>query len=101
MNQVIKRKNDINEMLKAFDSIADYDEHGQKYYFVFQDKKRGGQWTLMKTGNKWSIHGKGKDYCDAEEIFLTSEEVVRFIWKNRSAVNQKRKMLYKKEPVRT
>ncbi len=36
----------------------------------------------------WSIHGKGEQYCDPEETFLTEEEMLSFIWKQRSSVNQ-------------
>ncbi|MFB4165170.1 hypothetical protein ACE1TI_15440 [Alteribacillus sp. JSM 102045] len=100
MKRVIKRKTDVEEMMNSFISFADYDENGQKYYFVFQDKKRGGQWTLMKTKNKWSIHGKGENYCDPQEIFLTTEKVIRFAWENRAAINNRRRTLYNQEPVK-
>ncbi|SDH81316.1 hypothetical protein SAMN05192534_11230 [Alteribacillus persepolensis] len=95
MAVTIRRKKDIEEMLADFENMAKYDEQGQKHYFVFRDRQRGGWWTLMKTNNRWSVHGKGDNYCDIAETVLNKEEVLRFIWKNRSAVNQKRKSLFK------
>ncbi|MFX3623224.1 MAG: hypothetical protein ACE3JP_04045 [Ectobacillus sp.] len=81
----MRTKADITAILAKFSSIASYDSHLEKYYLVFPDKKRGGIYTLMKKEEQWSIHGKGEDYCDEQETFLSEKEVVDFLWKNRAA----------------
>jgi hypothetical protein len=57
-------------------------------YFVIEDKERNGNWTLMNypDGN-WSIHGKGEQYCDEDETLLSEDDILTFIWKNRSSIN--------------
>ena len=84
----IRNKSDIELFLKSFRNFADYDTNGQKYYFIFDDMQRDGQWTLMLYGDeKWSLHGKGMDYCDELETFLEQDELSLFLWKNRKMVN--------------
>ncbi|WP_054636563.1 hypothetical protein [Thalassobacillus sp. C254] len=85
--KTIRKKADIEEVLGAFSQYADFDVTGNKYYLVFKDRQRNGQWTLMNTNGKWSVHGKGEEYCDPEEMFLTYNELLTFLWKNRAAVN--------------
>lgn len=89
MSLTIKSKKDITAFLEQFANIASYDEAGQKHYFVFDEKKRGGQCTLMKTADGcWTTHEKGEDYCDPDEVEQSEEEVVKLIWNNRGAVNR-------------
>ncbi|MFB5663952.1 hypothetical protein [Alteribacillus sp. HJP-4] len=95
----LKRKADIEVWLNEFVQTADYDETGNKYYFVFADKFRGGMWTLMNTNGQWSLHGKGEAYCDNEEVFIQKDEAVTFLWKHRAAVNKARSELKNKQPV--
>lgn len=80
----MKTKKDIIAILTRFTSIASYDVDLQKYYLVFEDRKRGGIYTLMLKEEQWSIHGHGDDYCDDEELFLTEKETVDFLWNNRA-----------------
>lgn len=87
---LIKKKGDIACILDSFETIASWDSTGSKHYLVFEDRKRGGQWTLMKYGDsgRFSVHGLGADYHDdAESFFSTSEEVVSFLWDNRAVYN--------------
>ncbi|WNS78774.1 hypothetical protein RRU94_02170 [Domibacillus sp. DTU_2020_1001157_1_SI_ALB_TIR_016] len=90
MSRVLKSKKDIEQFLDDFVRISLYDEQGNKHYFVFEDKKRNGQWALMlNEGTKiWTIHGKSSTYCDPGEQVLESTEIVQFIWKNRGSVNK-------------
>ncbi|MFD0673091.1 hypothetical protein [Cohnella sp. GCM10027633] len=86
----IKKKTDIASVLDSFETIAAWDESGGKHYLVFEDRKRGGQWTLMKYGDRdlYSVHGLGADYHDAEETFFGEQaDVVAFLWDNRSVYN--------------
>ncbi|WP_050182261.1 hypothetical protein [Domibacillus robiginosus] len=89
MNKIIKSNKDIEQFLDDFVRISLYDEKGNKHYFVFEDKKRNGQWTLMlnEGTETWTIHGKGHTYCDPGEQVLEPTEIVQFIWKNRGSVN--------------
>lgn len=90
MIRVLKSKKDIEQFLMDFPQIAFYDEQGNKYYFVFDDKQRNGQWTLMfnEHTKAWTIHGKGETYCDPGEQLLEPIEMIQFIWKNRASVNK-------------
>lgn len=81
----MKSKAEIATTLSRFVSIASYDEELRKYYLVFDDRKRGGIYTLMLKGNQWSIHGHGLNYCDDGETFLSEKEVVDFLWNHRAA----------------
>lgn len=93
---IIKRKLNALQLLEEFESIADFDYDNGKYYFVFEDKDRDGNYTLMKKDDKWSIHGKGKNYCDIDETVMSDlDELVDFIWKHRSKINQSLKLLEK------
>ena len=87
---LIKKKSDISCILDSFESIASWDPAGSKHYLVFEDRKRGGQWTLMKYGEsgRFSVHGLGADYRDdAESFFSATGEVVDFLWDNRAVYN--------------
>lgn len=90
MARVLKSKKDIEQFSNDFPNIALYDEQKNKHYFIFEDRERNGQWTLMLNEDKttWTIHGKGETYCDPDEMPLDSKEMVQFIWKNRGSVNK-------------
>lgn len=90
MTMVLKSKKDIEQFSTDFPQIASYDEQGKKHYFVFEDKQRNGQWTLMFSDDQkaWTVHGKGETYCDPDEKLLEQKEVVQFIWNNRGSVNK-------------
>ncbi|WJH34833.1 hypothetical protein N6H14_01195 [Paenibacillus sp. CC-CFT747] len=85
----IKKKADAEFVIDRFNTVAHWDSDGEKHYFVFADRKRGGQWTLMKDGeDRFSIHGLGEDYHDEDEMFFEERSsVVSFMWENRSALN--------------
>ncbi|WP_372661718.1 hypothetical protein [Cohnella sp.] len=86
----IKKKIDVNSVLDNFTSISYWDAKGQKHYLVFEDRIRGGQWTLMKYGasDQFSVHGIGENYSDDEELFFDNRDsVASFLWENRSAYN--------------
>lgn len=84
----LRKKADIKNWLNNFKSVSSFDSTGNKFYYVFEDKKRSGKWTLMMYLNgEYSIHGIGDDYCDDDETFLSFEETVDFIWKNRGSLN--------------
>lgn len=87
--KVIVYKKDIDQFLADFKSISSYDEVGNKFYFIFEDHIRGGQWTLMYYDNekKWTTHGKGEFYSDIEELPLSEEQLKLFIYKNRKYIN--------------
>ncbi|OMF33762.1 hypothetical protein BK133_13300 [Paenibacillus sp. FSL H8-0548] len=86
---LIKKKTDITFILENFNDLAQWDAIGNKYYFVFSDRKRGGQWTLMSYGeDRYSIHGLGEAYMDESEFFFEKESQIHsFLWENRSAFN--------------
>lgn len=86
---LIKKKTDIPSILENFQSLAEWDAAGQKFYFVFEDRKRGGKWTLMSYAeNRFSIHGQGNDYLDEREAFFEDQShVASFLWDNRAAYN--------------
>lgn len=85
----IKRKADIEHVLDHFPSLAEWDKAGAKHYLVFEDRKRGGQWTLMRyNGGRFSLHGRGASYSDADERFFDDRDsLVSFLWDNRAAFN--------------
>lgn len=86
----IKKKADIHFILENFDSLAQWDVQGNKFYLVFEDRNRGGQWTLMKykMSERFSVHGLGEDYNDSDELFFDNQEnVVSFLWDNRAGYN--------------
>lgn len=85
----IKKKTDIEFVLDNFSSLAQWDDIGEKFFIVFEDRKRGGQWTLMRySDDRYSIHGLGEDYIDEKELFFEElDEVVTFLWNNRAAFN--------------
>lgn len=88
---------DAKKLLDEFTKIASFDHERQKFYFVFADKERGGQYTLMKKGTQWSIHGKGETYCDPDETMMNNfDELINFVWKHRSRINQVLKDIPKK-----
>ncbi|MFC5529488.1 hypothetical protein [Cohnella yongneupensis] len=92
----IKKKSDITSILDNFESIASWDAAGSKFYVVFEDRARGGQWTLMKYGDggRYSIHGLGANYHDEEETFFEEQAgVVAFLWDNRAVYNAAAKKL--------
>ncbi|WP_017753490.1 hypothetical protein [Calidifontibacillus oryziterrae] len=86
---IIKKKKDAKEFLQNFLTVANFDDVNKKYYFVFEDKIRGGQYTLMKKDEQWSTHGKGEDYCEiGETIYTDIDELVNFLWLHRARINQ-------------
>lgn len=87
--KLIVYKTDVSYFLDNFRNVASYDNAGQKFYFVFDDVKRKGKWTLMfyaSEGN-WTKHGKGESYTDIGETQLEKEELIDFIYKNRKYIN--------------
>ncbi|SEB82000.1 hypothetical protein [Paenibacillus sp. GP183] len=86
---LIKKKVDIEEILDNFSAVANWDALGEKYYIVFADNKRTGQWTLMNyVNNHFSVHGLGENYVDDNETFFEArDKVVSFLWENRSGFN--------------
>ncbi|MGM0879616.1 MAG: hypothetical protein ACQEXQ_01070 [Bacillota bacterium] len=86
---LIKKKIDIEFILDNFASLAQWDAAGEKFYLVFDDRKRGGQWTLMHyPENRFSVHGLGQDYVDDSELFFEDRNsVISFLWDNRAAFN--------------
>lgn len=85
---IIKKKLDAVRLLEEFKDVASYDNENEKHYFVFKDKQRGGKYTLMKKDGRWSIHGKGEDYCDDGETMMDDlDDLLDFIWKHRSKIN--------------
>ncbi|PLS07083.1 hypothetical protein [Neobacillus cucumis] len=87
--KLIVSKKDIEYFLNNFLDIAEFDKQGNKHYFLFQDYTRNGDWTLMfyKEEEKWTIHGKGLDYCDESEQELERNELIQFLYKNRKYIN--------------
>lgn len=85
---VIRRKIDISKLMVQFADFAQFDRENEKYYFVFNDRKRNGRWTLMNKHGQWTVHGKGEHYSDIEERSLSADEVLSFVWNNRGAVNE-------------
>ncbi|MEH7094402.1 hypothetical protein [Neobacillus vireti] len=87
--KLIVSKKDIECFLENFLDLAEFDQQGNKHYFIFQDHTRNGDWTLMfyPDGEKWTIHGKGLDYCDDCEKELTRTELIQFLYKSRKYVN--------------
>ncbi|OCT14573.1 hypothetical protein A8709_17015 [Paenibacillus pectinilyticus] len=84
----MKNKQDISLILDNFSNFAEWDAAGKKFYLVFADKKRGGQWTLMAyEDDRFSIHGVGQEYEDAEELFFEERNLLlSFLWDNRAAL---------------
>lgn len=77
------------QFLEEFTDMVSYDYENEKHYFVFKDKERGGQYTLMKKDERWSIHGKGENYCDDGETMMDDiDGLLVFIWKHRSNINR-------------
>lgn len=98
--KLIRSRKDVEEFLNRFKNVARYDELGKKHYFVFDDNKRGGQWTLMHYENgSYSIHGKGKTYCDEEECYLSTVELTKLLWNNRKALNSTLRILNKEKTL--
>ena len=91
----MRTKKDIVATISKFTQFASFDEVLQKHYVVFEDRKRKGVWTLMLKEGQWSVHGKGADYCDEGETFLSEKEVVDFIWSNRATFRQSMLVLQK------
>ncbi|NRD78934.1 hypothetical protein HPT25_16340 [Bacillus sp. BRMEA1] len=87
--KLIVSKKDMEYFLNHFYEIAEYDSQGNKYYFVFEDTIRQGKWTLMnyEAESKWTLHGKGLNYCDDGEKELVLEELKKFLYKNRKFIN--------------
>ncbi|WP_160718803.1 hypothetical protein [Bacillus sp. USDA818B3_A] len=87
--KLIVYKKDIEYFLNNFLDLAEFDQQGNKHYFLFQDHTRNGDWTLMyyKEEKKWTIHGKGLDYCDEGEQELERNELILFLFKNRKYIN--------------
>ncbi|ULT59267.1 hypothetical protein L1999_12370 [Neobacillus drentensis] len=87
--KLIVSKKDIAYFLNNFLDLAEFDQQGNKHYFIFQDHTRNGDWTLMfyPDEEKWTIHGKGLDYCDESEKELTETELTSFLYKSRKYVN--------------
>ncbi|WP_102347155.1 hypothetical protein [Bacillus sp. Marseille-P3661] len=91
---IIRKKIDALHFLEKFQEIASFDDKNSKLYFIFADKIRGGQYTLMKKDDIWSTHGKGEYYCDLSETYLNDiDELIDFIWFHRGKINQSLKEL--------
>ena len=87
---IIRKKSDIQEFLGDFKSFASSDNEGEKEYFVFVDKFRKGLMTLMRyPDGTFTCHGKGAGYSDEDEQYLTPIQLQSFVWKHRSAINNK------------
>lgn len=85
----IRKKNDIEKRLTAFENWTKFDENGKKHYFVFEDVERNGIWTLMKyRDGVFTLHGRGETYCDRGEKVLKGEDLTDFIWNNRKQINK-------------
>lgn len=85
----ITSKKDAAAWMSSFTKNARRDDVRNKQYFVFEDRQRSGQWTVMRyPDGQWTIHGKGDAYCDPDESPLSSEELTTFLWRNRAAVNR-------------
>jgi hypothetical protein len=94
----LKNKKAVEAWLTMYETYFEYDAEKDKYYFVFEDVERGGQYTLMcyksrcdEYGEFFTIHGKGENYCDSDEKFLIFDEVVSFVWKNRKYIHKELK----------
>lgn len=75
--------------LENAERFFSYDPVGDKYYFIFDDVKRGGKYTLMRYSEGiFTIHGQGDSYCDETEKQLSFDEVCTLIWKNRKYVHK-------------
>jgi hypothetical protein len=87
--KLIVYKKDIEYFLNNFLDIAEYDKQRNKNYFVFKDRTRNGNWTLIfyKEEKKWTVHGKGLNYCDKNEQELQRNELIQFLYKNRKYIN--------------
>lgn len=86
---IIRSKKDVKQFLESFEETAAWDGEVGKRYFVFEDRERGGIWTLMRYADgTFTVHGKGESYCDEGEAALSAEEAVGFLWKHRSAINR-------------
>ena len=85
---MIRNSNDISVFLTDFKRLATYDSEKGKYYFIFHDKERGGQLTLMLTSGIWSTHGIGDGYCDIVETTFSEEECTKLVWFHRKAINK-------------
>ncbi|OLO40628.1 hypothetical protein BTR23_06495 [Alkalihalophilus pseudofirmus] len=90
----IRSKLHIEQLLQSFSKWSEYDAVHLKYYFIFDDKERGGIITLMNKDGRWSIHGKGESYCDHEETLLQIDDVKKLIWNHRAAVNRAIKAIH-------
>ncbi|WLR59304.1 hypothetical protein [Guptibacillus hwajinpoensis] len=85
---IIKRKTDVETLLKDFEQIAEFDQIGQKHYLVFDDTEKEGQCTVMKYQDaSFSVHCKGASYCDDQEKYLDARALIGFLWKRRKAIN--------------
>ncbi|PPA69979.1 hypothetical protein [Jeotgalibacillus proteolyticus] len=96
--KLIRSKKDAENFISNYDACFTFDHDGKKYYFIFEDHERNGQWTLMhyESDNRWTVHSMGEDYCEDGETELENEELVSFIFKNRKYINVSIKNL---EPV--
>lgn len=99
--KLIVSKKDIENFLENFLDLAEFDQQGNKHYFIFQDNTRNGDWTLMfyPAEEKWTIHGKGLDYCDESEKELTRTELIQFLFKSRKYVNNELRSKKAVEPT--
>lgn len=89
-----RTKKDVETWLSSFETHAQYDETGNKWYTVFSDEKQNGQWTLMRyPDGTWSRHGKGETYCDEQETLLEDAALRSFVWSNRKAISAAAKQL--------
>ncbi|KIL44093.1 hypothetical protein [Jeotgalibacillus campisalis] len=95
---MLRSKKDAENFVDQAKDLFKYDEAGKKFYFVFEDHSRDGNWTIMfyPKEERWTSHSFGENYCDEGETELTREEMNSFIFKNRKYVNRALKNL---EPV--
>lgn len=85
----IRNKKDIRLFMEKFDTLTDFDRYGEKHYFVFKDKFKGGIITVMKYPNQaFTFHAKGENYCDEQETLLDETHLVNLLWEHRKHVNE-------------
>jgi hypothetical protein len=85
----IKIKADIEEFLFQFCLFSEWD--GTKFFITITDEQTKGFVTLMQyPDEQFTFHRKNDHYWDLFETPLNREQVMRFIWKHRKALNKLR-----------
>jgi hypothetical protein len=79
---------DVAEWLIDFDYKTSYDYVGDKHYFFFEDSK-GNTFTIMKyKDGAFTIHSKSKTHCDENELLISTDKLLKFVWKNRKEIHK-------------